>query len=254
MKFDNTVEWLSHEYENRRRRNPNYSKRAFARQLGVSSGQLAGILSGRSLITKRTAESLAAKLHLSEERRTDFIELATKQSFLSKNLPRASRDTFDILDDDEFRSIAEWHHFAIVNLIDTEDFRSDIPWIAARIGIPEGQTREAIDRLIKLNIVEKEDDVIKLKKSSVATTTDLPSAAIRRHHEGVLEKGIDSLDTVDVSLRDFSSMAFPVDPTKIELAKKLIRDFRRNLADLLDAGERKEVYNLSIQLFPLTQR
>ena len=35
------------------------------------------------------------------------------------------------------------------------------------------------------------------------------------------------------------------------LAKKLIQEFRKSLAELLETGKKEEVYRLNIQLYPL---
>lgn len=36
---------------------------------------------------------------------------------------------------DQFAIIADWYHFAILNLINTPGFKSDISWIAKRLGL-----------------------------------------------------------------------------------------------------------------------
>jgi hypothetical protein len=42
-------------------------------------------------------------------------------------------------------------------------------------------------------------------------------------------------------------------PAKVLQAKKLIKEFRRNLSRFLERGDQNEVYRLNIQLFPVTR-
>jgi hypothetical protein len=49
-------------------------------------------------------------------------------------------------------------------------------------------------------------------------------------------------------------MTMAIDPRKLPLAKTLIREFRFRLAELLETGNRTEVYNLNVQLVPVTKK
>jgi hypothetical protein len=53
--------------------------------------------------------------------------------------------------------------------------------------------------------------------------------------------------------RDVTSITLAVDPGKLRLASEAIKRFRRELAGLLETGQRTEVYHLNIQLIPITQ-
>jgi len=47
-------------------------------------------------------------------------------------------------------------------------------------------------------------------------------------------------------------MTMAIDPKNLPEAKKLIREFRKNLSVLLEEGTKTEVYDLNIQLLPAT--
>ena len=56
-----------------------------------------------------------------------------------------------------------------------------------------------------------------------------------------------------LSERDYSSLVFAMDKSKIELAKRIIREFRLKMTELCKDGNKTEVYQLAIQLFPMTE-
>ena len=56
-----------------------------------------------------------------------------------------------------------------------------------------------------------------------------------------------------VTQRNFQATTIAIDTEKMEFAKKMIQDFMSNLAGYLEKGEKKEVYQLSVGLFPLTK-
>jgi hypothetical protein len=47
-------------------------------------------------------------------------------------------------------------------------------------------------------------------------------------------------------------MTVAVDLDKISEAKEVIREFRRKMSTLFSEGNKSEVYNLAIQLYPLS--
>lgn len=62
------------EYTLRRTRNPSYSLRAFARDIGIGSGRLSELLSGKRRFTPRSIERISRALKLSQEEFEDLVE------------------------------------------------------------------------------------------------------------------------------------------------------------------------------------
>src|SRR5437868_10916749 len=68
--------FLEQELTRRSSANPNYSLRAFARDLGVDSSFLSKLLNGKRSMTARTIYTLAPRLALSEEQIQGFVQKA----------------------------------------------------------------------------------------------------------------------------------------------------------------------------------
>jgi uncharacterized protein (TIGR02147 family) len=125
--------------------------------------------------------------------------------------------------------------------------------MAERLGLSATEVRAAVERLIRLGLLTRRGG--KLVSSGRCTTTqDVPSAALKRFHRQGLERAIDALEGVEIEDRDITSITMAVDHRKVPAAKAQIRKFRRQLAKSLESGERDEVYQLSIQLVPITRK
>jgi uncharacterized protein (TIGR02147 family) len=139
----------------------------------------------------------------------------------------------------------------ILNLTLLSHFRSDHKWIARELGITLKKCREAIERLVRLGLLEEKSGQLVRTDKSIETPTDIPSEAIKSFHRQNIERALNSIDNADVSERDITSIMMPVDGEKLEEAKKRIRNFRRELAAFLREGSKGEKgYSLNIQLLP----
>ena len=235
---------LSH-YEKKRQKRASYSYHSYAKHLGVSSGALSSILGGQRKITKKMAQRFATNLGLEAE------EL---KAFFDESQVTASDLEYIKIQMDQFKSISEWQHFAILSLIETVNFTSDVEWIARRLGIGVQKTESSIQRLVDLGMLVNGEGQLKRAAARYATSDNIASSSLKQAHRSNLDLATKALDEVSIELRDFMAMTSAVDPNKIADVKKLIREFRDKVSVLLDEGERTEVYKLCIQFFPLTNR
>ncbi len=238
--------WLVRELTRRQIRNGSYSLRCFARDLNVSSGSLSAILNGKRAVGRNVSKRISDRLGLSQNEYLQFL------MGVEQGAPEKSECQWQELPDDQFRIISDWEHYAILSLIKTEDFKYDSQWIGNRLGISHYRVAAAIERLLRVRLVEESGNTLVRLTQSVTTTRDVPSTAIRESHRQILEQSIQSIDGVSLELRDLSSVTLPVDMSNIPAMKEVIREFRRSFFERFTNGELKEVYNLCIQLVPVS--
>jgi transcriptional regulator with XRE-family HTH domain len=122
------AEYLISTFNERKEKNPRYSLRAFARSLGVSSGQLSEILSGKRPLSHKLARRIAIALALTEEESQKLIFLVSQQSqflemagpnsrqlseeelalmAIAQNLDSTKKISLDFQSNDEARSFSE---------------------------------------------------------------------------------------------------------------------------------------------------
>lgn len=238
-------------------KNPMYSLRAFAGRLNLNAGALSGIINGKRMVSKKLARKLSDALMLDPKEKTELLKLfPLKQRYAKQSsiLNDEVDSTYLEISASQFRVIAEWQHYAILSLINVKGFKSDENWIAARLGISVNKTKQALERLLNIGMLEMDKEGTIRRVSSYLTTTDgISDISLKKAHEESLEMAKLSLHEDPVEIRDHSSMTMAIDRKKIKEAKKLIRDFQDKLVRFLEDGEKTDVYRFSTHLFPLTK-
>ncbi|HVJ65024.1 MAG TPA: DUF4423 domain-containing protein [Bdellovibrionota bacterium] len=239
-------------------RNPNYSLRALARSLKMSSGTLSSFLSRKRVFSMSKIEAILMNtpLDLKKTRKT-YSKVAT-------STPSANpTDIFDYypshdrvtIDKEQYSMLVDWYNFAILSLAETQDFQGDPAWIAQRLRIPLATAKQSLSRMQKLNLlIGEEPGKIKPSGQSFITTDNVPSELLKTSQHQNLELAKQSLYRDPVEERDFFAMTMAIDPSKIDEAKRRVRVFMDSLCDLMESGERREVYRAQMQIFPLSTR
>ncbi len=247
--IDNYHNFIKNEYEARKKNNPNFSLRAYARWLGISPAQVSQLISGKRKLSKKMAIQIADRFGLSPREKIELLEALTPELIEEKEELRSEK-TKTLLQEDKFSLIADWPHYSILSLSETSKAKADPRWIAQRLGIDVTTARESFERLVRLGIIEMKGKSYQQSEKPLTTSKDIASRAIQRHHKQNLNLAQQKLECVSLKAREFSSITMAVNPQKIKQAKILINEFKRKLCSLLEEGDKKEVYTLSIQLFP----
>ena len=237
------LERIKTEFEARSKKNPAYSMRAFAQSLDLDSSTLSSLLSGKRKLTAKTAEKILNKF--------DITNIERKELLFSSLKRKSNQENLRFIEDSELEVISNWEYFAILSLIETVHFQSSIKYISSKLNIPSATVMVALDRLQSLNLIKKEKNQFVLCQTSIGTTQDIPSSALRKAHLQYIEKAIYSLENHATPDRDITGTTMAINKSKLPQAKKLIQEFRKSLSELLESGKKEEVYRLNIQLYPL---
>jgi transcriptional regulator with XRE-family HTH domain len=247
MPGDKALEVLLKKYEEGRQKNTRWSKRAFAKRLGVSPGALSEIFSQKRSLSLKLRRKMAGKLELSPMEEADFF---------SVGLPSGqdeSRIDYHILEEDQFRLISDWWYFAILNLVKTKGFRPSPIWIAKRLGITPKTATEAWERLFRTQHLEWSGKKVVRKYPRIGTSDETINLAARKSHLEDLKLAERSLNQVPLQWRDHSSMTLVIDRKDIQKAKEMIRLFQDKFAKEIHKESGDEVYKLSMALLPLSK-
>ena len=193
-------------FEERKKRNSQYSLRSFARDLELSPGNLSDIIKGKLNISQRKACIVAERLALKDDETEFFFKLVEERnSNLYKHKQYGFETTYTILPDDIYSIFSNWYFFAIVELVRVSDFENDVNWISKRIGIQPEEARKAIETLKKVGLLEEVDRELKQTYDFFAPPDSIPSDAAKKLHKQVLHKAINAVDEQAIEERDFSS-------------------------------------------------
>lgn len=241
--------FLQDELVNRCKENPSYSLRAYARDLQIDNSALSKILSGKRKLGKNLTRKLLKRLDL------DSSSLEHILKNMDDTLSKGEMD-YKQLAIDSFAVISDWHHYAILELIRVDQFQSDIGWISRALDMKSFEVKAAIERLIRVGLIEIDSNKNIIDISGGKTTNisnEMSHSALRKMQKQLLEKSIQCLEEVEYEKRSNTSMTMAIDTTKMGEAIDEIKKFRRKMGKLLSRGKnRDQVYNLSIALCPLS--
>jgi uncharacterized protein (TIGR02147 family) len=160
--------------------------------------------------------------------------------------------SFNSISLDTFSAISMWQHSAILAFLTLVKNKATISQISKKFDLNLFETENALRRLQRLGLVKPKSKFWQgiydyLKVESV------PSEAIRIYHKQHLTLAAKALDEQDFDERDFSNLTLTVDRAQLQTAKKRIFEFHSEMANLLEGKNPTEVYQLSVQLFSLSQ-
>lgn len=247
MYIDERKVFLLNELTSRKNRNPSYSLRAFARDLGLGVTSLSDFFKGKRDLSKSNWIKVTQKLHLSPQEAEKL--LLREDASKGQKLPDR-----EVLKEDVFRLIADWYYLAILNLARLKNSKGDPLWLASRLGLEVEVVKEALERLLRLKLVKIQNGKLIRTAKPLTTTKDVPSEAIQRHHRQNLILAERALNEVPVNLREFGSVTMTVDLQNLQKAKDLLLKTREKIINILSSNSASEVYTLSFQLFPISKK
>ena len=238
--------------------NTAYSARAFARDIGVSPSFVTQILNGKKKINLNRAIDIVKALRLTDNEKQSLIGAVLSENGMElqvKSQPK--KNLINDLSEDQFSVVADWYHFAILDLSTTKGFESTPAWIAKRLGLTPFEVEMALIRLIKVGLLVKSGNTYKKAKTQIEFPTKLSLTSVREHHRQMMDRAklqLDKTDAKSFQSRMISSMTCAADKSKIEQARQKVLEFQQELANFLsDGSECEEVYQINIQLFPHTK-
>jgi uncharacterized protein (TIGR02147 family) len=243
--------WLENLLAEKTKKNSQFSLRAFARLVDVSPAVLSRVLSGKRKLTFNLAVRIADALVLGPIERDALYSFFTNaRSDEKSNEDRHEKE----LSIDCFNAMKEWYHYGITQLLYIETFKEDPKWIAKILSITELEAKLAIDRLVRLEILDRDENGRLYRTAThLSTSTDIASAGLRHFQKQILEKSIESLEQDDILERDITSITIAINEDRIPEAKKEIMKFRKKMAEFLAEGKKTRVYNLGVHLIPLSK-
>lgn len=256
--------YIRSELKKRSAKNPQYSLRSFARDLGVAVSWLSEFLAGKKGMSLESANRLCVVLGLSPQEKDLFL-LSTeahharangRRKVAEKKIKKLRIASSFKMKDSDFVDAGTWHHLAILELLEVTAFEASESSIARRLGISRNTVKTDLEDLQKLGLLKMVGGRFVAQYEQTATSNDKPSAAMRAYHEQILRKAGDVLRESPVQEREFQTAIFAFDSERMEEAKEAIREFQKQFLERFYQADAKKdsVYQFSLQFFSLDKR
>ncbi|MCX6126187.1 MAG: TIGR02147 family protein, partial [Proteobacteria bacterium] len=233
--FDNPHEFLSAVYSFKKKKNPSFSLRAWSQQLGFKNpSMLSSVLRKTRSLRPALVSRIAHNLTMTENERRYFELLSLihnastpEEKTLYIDLARSLRPEQAVfnLELEQFRLIADWHHLAILEMIELKDFDPTPSAIAKRLGgaIEPAMAATALERLMSLGLARKNAAGLYEKTSAeLYVGKGISNEAIRAHHLQMIEQSVEALKHDETFDRNIQSTSIPVMKKDIPKAVELI--------------------------------
>lgn len=262
--YNNFRAFLKAYAQDRKRDSASWSYGVWARKLGLKgTASLTMVINGQRDPGPKMVESLIEYFEF-RPRQAQFFKTLVKLGKLKSSATEKAQiwghlkkeGEPKILDLATFSAVSEWYYYVIYQLSEMPGQVWDEDWIQSQLRFPVDKRylTAALKNLEQLKIIERTpDNKIKKIEQAIDTTNDVASEAIKRYHEQTLDLAQKSIRTVPIDLREFSSLTIAVNSEALMQAKELIRQFKREFDEIMSLHREKDaVYQLQIQLFPLT--
>lgn len=244
--------------------NRSYSLRSFARDLQLDPGFLSYLMSGKRKLSLSRAFEVSRRLKLGSDESQMFLAVVQAENKPGSELAEHAisvlatlqkpKGIYQKLSLDIFALISEWYHYAILELSLQDRVRLSPQSIAKRLGITTSEAKLALDRLLKLGLLQERNGRLCKSDRHISPSGQIASTAIRKRHSQILEKAMQALRERPIEEREFQSITMSIDPSLLPEAKRRIQSFAWELCELLESKGHKEIYEFSMQLFSLEKK
>lgn len=262
---DEHIRFLHAELRERNLKNPRYSLRAFARDLGVSASRLSELLRGKGKMSTPFAQSIAEALGPDSEKAKLFLsmvlaeksqnsterQMAEKQVRLWKNYLAVEELMLD-----EFQQMSDWYYLGIWNFLHLKT-KNNVPGICDEFPDLSVETvKSCLQTLTRFDLVEEEDGYYFATKEKLKAFYEFSSFAVRQYHKGMMQKAAKTLDDLPLEERYFLSHIFCIGEEQYQQIQEKMNTFFKELSlELKESRPEKldAVYSVGAQCFRLNR-
>ncbi len=243
----------------RKKINPAFGLRSFAKKIGISPGQLSQIIKGKKNISKEHAEILTKEFKLKVDEKSFFTLLTSfdheeseiKEIILkSINVERSRKLISEIESTVNFSEI-RWKHLFVLSFIESGMELLSLKAVILRcLEIEINEFNSIIQDLVNKELISHNGKNIEKKDKRFVLSSSESSKTLKNIHSEYLSENIKRVYT-KTPLDRYSVTEFVTIPTdKFEEAKKITNNYLDELASLetSDSQEIKVVLGISLHL------
>lgn len=258
--------FLKDYYKERKKQFKYFSYRYFCRKAGLNSPSLLKeVMEGKRGLTLSSIKSFIRGLGLTEMGGRYFTALVLfnqakkpkeKQEYLEQ-LRRYNRKVKEkVIPLDWYAYYSKWYHSVIRELACLADWNGNYELLAKSVNPPLGprEARESVRFLLDIGMLARSADGRCIQSHPAQTTgSEVVSMAVRELNRQMAELGERAIRVIPPSRRDISSMTLGLSEKSYQKAKQEIQEFKDRLKSLAHEDTASDtVYNLNVQLFPLS--
>jgi uncharacterized protein (TIGR02147 family) len=258
-------DFLRDYYEDKKRNNPYFSLRYMGGKVAIDASHLVKIFQKQRHIGNKSIETFIRFCGMNDNDAEYFAAL------VRFNKSKSDRDTKNLyerllllkgvksfsLEKSQYEYYTKWYYAAILTLLDFYEFRGDYKALAARLSPPISvrEAKKAVALLDKLGLIaRKARGPYTLTNKIISTGEHCTSIAVKAYQEETMRLAAESLYRHPREMRNISTVTITIAESDLDVINEMIKGFRSTLLKFAsDTQNADKVYQLNVQLFPLTQ-
>jgi uncharacterized protein (TIGR02147 family) len=162
------------------------------------------------------------------------------------------------LGESQYEFFQKWYYSAVWALIDGHPFKGDPKDLALQLApqITPKEAKQALKLLEDLKLVEQDESgTYRTLGLNLTTGKEWRSVAITQYQREMIRMAEESLERFRKEERDISTLTLNIPESAIPEIRELASEFRESVKKLVNSyGNTDRVYQMNLQLFPLTRR
>ena len=254
---------LTNQLLRKQRFNKGYSRRALARDLGVSSSYINSLLNGKKPLPIERIEKISELLGMDELEKSLLHRAWLNDIGFSDFLVGKINSTTEKLYNYYVASAAQlavfdpWYNVVVLDLICCDNFQNNPDWISKKVGIKKKEAQESLNLLKKLGLIKEVDGKLQKVEKKMRFITPRSKKLVRDFNTTMVKKAL-QIQASKQSEKDFeerliTGVTFSTNPKQVKKAKSRLKEVMFEVAEILSQGQQTEVFQLNCQLFRLTE-
>lgn len=259
--------FLADFYKIKKKKKPRFSYRTFARLAGFSSSSyIHHVIQGKRDVSNNALEGFCRALGLKTREKIYFENLVrfnqalhpeARNRYYEMLLPIHKKESGLKLRVDQYRFYSKWYGPVMREMVMLTDFRESPQWIRRRLNnhITVGETREMIDLLLELGLIERKEKRLIVTNKNLTTSAEVREMAVIPFHHNMLNRAKRSLEEDPPETREISCITAALSREQFVQIKEMIQEFHNRVMERIDQwdGRGDEVYQFNCQLFSITR-
>ena len=265
FEYLNYREFLRDAYEERHSGDWRFSHRYIAERAGFDSSMFNKILQGKRNLTERLVAEFADIFCNDSREKSYFADMVAfnqakthseSRQYLEK-LVATKECKVEDLAKDQFEYFDHWYHAVVRELVTFYPYVGDDAALGLMVRPPitASQVKSSIALLERLSMIRKDETTGAYVQTQglISSGSESYSTAINSYIQQNLDVAQTAMDRFGKDERNLSTLAFACDETTYTELVEMVRRFRREvLAKVSQCEKPNRVFQLGMQLFPLS--
>lgn len=251
-------------YEEKKQANTHISFRYLGNHLKLDPGFLLKVIQGKHHLAKKSIGTICNFFNFSEQESLYFEILVSYNKAKSdsdvklyfEKLMSLREPGSKPIEQWQYAFYQKWYHSVIHALLSIYEFKGGYKKLASMLkpAITAKQAHESIDLLMKIGLLEQDDDSIYRPKHNFITSGERwHSIAIHNFQKETITNSALALDLHSKELRDISTLTVALSTKDLPEIRERIRHLRQTILSLKNDYEPDTVFQINIQVIPVSQ-